>query len=492
MHIDLTSERVDSRMDRRHLNLFVNRRRLLAMSAGLGAASLGVRFTPSTTRAAVAQQPSFAPLPSEHTWLLEDANTLRPDAPGAPSADEIDELLEFQTDRSDEMIGVISRWAGRQAVLPWLDIGAEVTAQTFPIGLMEIRAHSLLRTAMNDAVVAALDAQNAIGRQLPAEIESQITPVEGPFPAASSFPSLHATVAGAASTVLAYLFPEASDDGFSGLANEAAISRLWAGTNYRSDIEAGLALGRAIGQLAVEHGQSDGTSAQWDGEGWPEGDGLYVRTPPNFGDPVAPLAGTWTAWVLPSGDALRPAAYPVYGSLAWKAELSCVRRMADQRTLAQERIVDYWLSPGPNMFYTRYAKDLIGREQLGEAETAAVLSMASVAMFDALIAIWDAKYHYWIARPSTMDPEINLYVPDPPYPTYPGGFAAVCSSGAGVLADVFPAAAADLFATAEEGAMQRAWCGIHYVLDNDVGLLMGGQSARAIVDFVRNGVASEA
>jgi membrane-associated phospholipid phosphatase len=468
----------------------IGRRRLLALSTTLGAAALGARIIPSETMSGHAQGQLADPPAPGHTWLLEAPDALRPDAPATPTTAEIDELLDFQADRSEEMLDVIDRWAGRQAVLPWLELGTDLTSRTYPPGLLEIRAQSLLRTAMHDAVVAALDAQNAIERPLPETSDDRIEPIDGPFPAVSSFPSLHATVAGAASTVLAHVFPEASQDGFAELANEAATSRLWAGANYRSDIDAGLALGRAIGQLAVEYGQTDGTSAQWDGEGWPVGEGLYERTPPNFADPIAPLAGTWSTWVLPSGDALRPAAYPAYGSLPWTAELSCVRRMTEQRTLDQERIIDYWLSQGPNVFYTRYAQDLIERARPGEAETAAVLAMASVAMFDALVAVWDAKYQYWTARPSTMDPEIDLYIPDPPYPSYPGGFAAACSSGAGVLADVFPEAAEDLLATAEEGAMLRAWCGIHYVLDNDIGVLMGGQAARATVDLVRNGLAS--
>jgi membrane-associated phospholipid phosphatase len=286
--------------------------------------------------------------------------------------------------------------------------------------------------------------------------------------------------------VLAYLFPEGSADGYAELANEAALSRLWAGANYRSDIEAGLAMGQAVGQLAVEHGQADGSDTQWDGEGWPEGDGLYQRTPPDNADPYAPHAGTWTTWVLPAGDAIRPGPYPEFASLAWNAELATVQRLTEQRTLEQERTIDYWLSQGPKVFYTTYAEDIVSREQLGEAESALLLSTLSVALYDALVAVWDAKYYYWTARPSTMDPEINLYIPNPPYPSYPGGFGAGCAAGAGVLAELFPNAADDLSATAEEGAMIRAWCGIHYVLDNDVGLLIGGQTAREAVDMVRN------
>ncbi len=463
----------------------IDRRRLLTISAVAGTAAVGARIAPGTSLSTAAQQEPASALSSGHTWFLETADALRPQAPAAPTAAELDELLAFQADRTEEMIETINRWAGQQAVLPWLELGGELSDQYSPSALMDIRAQALLTTAMNDAVLAVLDAQNAVARPNPADSDDRITPIESPFPSASSFPSLHATVAGAASTVLAYLFPEGSADGFAELANEAAISRQWAGANYRSDVEAGLALGQTIGQLAVEHGQADGTDTEWDGEGWPEGDGLYQRTPPANADPYAPHAGTWTTWVLPSGDAIRPAPYPEYASPAWNAELATIQRLTAQRTLEQERTIDYWLNQGPKGFYTTYAKDILGREQLGEAESSLLLSTLSVAMFDALVAVWDAKYFYWTARPSTMDPELNLYEPNPPYPSYPGGFASVCASGAGVLADFFPAYADDVLAMAQEGAMIRAWMGIHYVLDNEVGLQIGGRTARSAVDMVR-------
>ncbi len=195
--------------------------------------------------------------------------------------------------------------------------------------------------------------------------------------------------------------------------------------------------------------------------------------------------------MLPSGDAIRPAPFPAHGSSAWEAELASVRAATDGRTLAQERTIDYWLSKGPNGFYTEYARDLIERGRPVEAEAAAVLAMASVAIYDVLVAVWDAKYHYWTARPSTMDPELDLYIPNPPYPSYPGGWAAVCGAGATALAAAFPAAEADLLTSAWEGAAQRGWSGIHYVLDDDMGLLMGARVGRLVAAAVRAGAASE-
>lgn len=79
-----------------------------------------------------------------------------------------------------------------------------------------------------------------------------------------TYPSEHAAIAGAASRLLAHLFP---DDivTLEALASEEAFSRLQAGVNYRSDIEAGLALGRAVAERVINRrALTDGSGVVWD------------------------------------------------------------------------------------------------------------------------------------------------------------------------------------------------------------------------------------
>ena len=483
---------LDSRPDvpifspiRGHSMHAVDRRRFLGLAAGLGLTAVATHV-PRVGHHAAARQQGGPDVPStDYTWLLDSPDALRPSAPGDATAAEIDELLDYQARRSDETNALVAQWGGRQAVLAWDDFATAVILAADQPALREFRAQAHLKTAMNDAVVAALDAQEAHARPAPAATDERITPLEEGTDPSPSFPSVHAAVAGAATTVLAWLYPNASDDGFASVAEEAATSRLWAGSAFRSDIEAGLELGRAVGDLAIAHGEADGSDAEWDGSGWPTGDGYYERTPPNFADPFAPLAGTWATWVLPSGDAIRPAPYYEYGSLGWEAELNAVRRATERRTLEQERIIDFWLSKGSNGYYAEVAQDFIERESLGEVEAASVLAMLGVAHYDVAVAVWDAKYTYWIARPITMDPDLDLYIPSPPYPSYPGGFGAVACAGATMLADLFPDHAVDLLTSAVEAAAQRGWAGIHYVLDDDVALTMGGQVGRMTTSQVR-------
>ena len=54
------------------------------------------------------------------------------------------------------------------------------------------------------------------------------------------------------------LFPEFADL-MENKAAEAAESRLWSGIHYRSDLEAGLTIGRKVGDLVMERAAGDGS-----------------------------------------------------------------------------------------------------------------------------------------------------------------------------------------------------------------------------------------
>ena len=65
-----------------------------------------------------------------------------------------------------------------------------------------------------------------------------------------SYPSAHSCVSGAASGVLMAAFPEERDR-LEAVAQEASLSRLYAGIHYRFDMVAGLALGRSVAGKAT-------------------------------------------------------------------------------------------------------------------------------------------------------------------------------------------------------------------------------------------------
>lgn len=81
--------------------------------------------------------------------------------------------------------------------------------------------------------------------------ERRLLPAPSPgTPRHPSYPSGHSTYAGAASELLAYFFPDYTDE-FDRLADNAGMARLWAEIHYRSDHIQGMNLGRHVAQMII-------------------------------------------------------------------------------------------------------------------------------------------------------------------------------------------------------------------------------------------------
>jgi hypothetical protein len=285
---------------------------------------------------------------------------------------------------------------------------------------------------MHDAAIAAWDAQGAIARPSPGAISNAITPAAGVDPQLPSFPSEHAAIASAAATILAYLLPDADPSRFDKLVTEATESRIAAGAAFRSDIDAGLEIGQAVAEKAIARAQTDRTDAEWDPSTRPTGPGYWQPTPPAFIDtPLYPMAGTWKTWVMTSGDQVRPAPPPEYGSQIWKAELKMVQDCAANLTFEQERAAVWWGTTNSGVLLGGWTRDLIGKAGLNSPLAAQILADMYVAIADALVAVWDAKFTWWTARPVTEDPNLVPLVCDEPLPLLPVGLL----SGHGIRFD---------------------------------------------------------
>lgn len=120
------------------------------------------------------------------------------------------------------------------------------------------RALALASTAMADALIACWDGKFFYWLERPISADSTIrtTFSTPPFP---SYPSGHSTQSAAAAEVFAYLFPDAAEY-YHAKAHEASRSRVLAAIHYRFDIEAGEALGAAVGRAAVTRAKQDGAN----------------------------------------------------------------------------------------------------------------------------------------------------------------------------------------------------------------------------------------
>lgn len=465
----------------------ITRRSLVGASLGaaaltwLGPAAHATLHPASPVGASLAQAATAGPPATWHTWILASASELRPAAPGPVAQAEIDELEKLQTDPSDTTAADNARWNERLAILPWTELANDAYNEFKLTAIRQYRANALLQTAMADAVLAAYDAQDAYQRPGPSLNQSHFTPVSP-----SSFPSAEAAVAGAAAAVLTALLPDAGSGRFADLANEAAMARLQEGLNFRSDTDAGLALGKAIGERAIALAANDQPGSAWDGSGQRTGPGSWVPTPPAFvKQPQEPLAPTWHRWVLESADQFRAAPPPAYDSSAWQSQLDAVREATATRTLIQSERARYWQNSAASTLWDTIASEMIVRDQLDLTHAARALALTAVAVADAEVACWDSKYTYWTERPITADPELDVLFPTPPFPSYPSAHATASNAAAIVLAHLFPADAADLLALAAEAAASRCWAGIHFPIDNDAGTLMGRQVGYLVAERAR-------
>lgn len=411
------------------------------------------------------------------TWVMTSGSQLRPAAPPPERSNqtllELNELRQLQGERDSNDLAAIQYWNNVPATTRWTELALNLIKRDNINPVRAARILGCLHTAMYDAVVASYDAKNVYRRRPPSLIARGLRP-SLPVEVTPSYPSEHAAVAAAGAGMLAHLFP-AEAAVFTALEQEACETRLLAGANYRSDVEVGVALGKAIASRAIARAAADGASARFTGT-LPTGPGLW------FGPaPLEPLAGTWKTWIMTSGSQLRPGPPPAFGSAEFQEALAEVKRVCNNATPAQRAIAHFWADGAgtvtPPGHWAEIALGLIARDRLNTPMAARIMALHGVTVADAAISCWDAKYHYMLIRPVQADPTINTVVPTPPFPSYTSGHSTFSGSSSDVLAYFFPRDARTLRAMADEAAVSRLFGGIHYRFDNDAGLQVGKRLA---------------
>jgi PAP2 superfamily len=239
-------------------------RLLIARANSDGADAVWTGSPPTQPGSWVPTPPAFTYPPLEplagtwRTWNLRAGAQFRPGPPPAVEA-EVDEVYAVSQTLTAKQRRIADYWAdGARTVTPpghWNRIALDDLGAARLSTLRASQLFSALNTAQADAFIACWDAKytywtlrpvTAVRRLIDSTWLSYIT--TPPFPA---YVSGHSTTSAAASTVLAALFPTRAGK-LSAMAEEAAISRLYAGIHFRSDNEAGLELGRRVGTVAVQ------------------------------------------------------------------------------------------------------------------------------------------------------------------------------------------------------------------------------------------------
>jgi membrane-associated phospholipid phosphatase len=282
-------------------------------------------------------------------------------------------------------------------------------------------------------------------------------------------PSVHAAISAASVVVLSYIYPAAAASLETQL-DQFLGAESWPG-NEHTDAASGEAIGRAVAGQVVARAQTDNFFAPYSGP--VTGIGQWASGAP----PVGGSIGQAKTFLLTSGSQFRPPPHPALGSAEFAAAVAEVRQISDTRTPAQVAIAQFWNLPAgtyqPPGYWNEEAARLAVQYRLNERDAAHLFALMNMVSYDGLVASHEAKYHYWLLRPTMADPGITLPIGLPNFPSYPSNHATISAGMARILADRFPAEAARLDALAEEAALSRVFGGIHYRFDGEAGLTLG-------------------
>lgn len=297
--------------------------------------------------------------------------------------------------------------------------------------------------------------------------------------------SMRGTVAGSTAAVLAYAFP----------ADTAAIETFVRDDEaslpegQRRAFQTAVSISRLIGARIVSHARADRFDAVFT-DRVPVGPGLWSSLAKPPAPPLLPMQGEMVPFFLTSGRQFRPAAPPAFDSPVFRSALAEVRQFADSRTAQQDSLAKFWAIPTGGLvvgYWNTAALDLVSKAHFGERAAAHVLALMNSAGFDALTACHDAKYTYWLIRPSGADTAIRTSVGVPNHPSYPSNHACISGASANVLSAFFPSSREQLQATATEASLSRLYGGIHYRFDTEAGLEIARQVATLAVSSDRRG-----
>jgi hypothetical protein len=346
------------------------------------------------------------------------------------------------------------------------------------------------------AHVATYEAVNAITRRYPPSGRVTLQAPEGA--------STDAAVAAAMRASLEELLPAQRETIAAAYAD--ALANLPDGAARRD----GIAVGEAAAAAVLAARRDDGAFAVDNHVPFAQA-GRYVPTT----SVAVPHWGRRKPWVLASGDTLRPGPPPALDSAAWVRDYNEIRQLGRRegstRTDEQTLVARFWEANGPVVYFP-IARGVAAQPGREITRNARLMAAVSVAMDDALIAVFDAKYAYNFWRPVTAirngdqdgndatvpDPAWLPLIETPMHPEYPCAHCTVAGAVAAVLqaeigdGPVPPLATTSpllpgvtrrwtsLQAFAQEVSEARIGDGVHFRTSTEVGTTLGDGVGRRV------------
>jgi len=360
------------------------------------------------------------------------------------------------------------------------------------------RAYSYVAVAQFEALKVAWYYKYLYNRRAPSEVDTAVQALI-PTNGLPSYPSEDAVVSGVTAELLKLLFPTAVEQ-ITLKAAEHRQAALLSGKATASDIAAGLSLGQAVAAVFVARAGADGmrtaggSPAVWQAmadAATARGEMPWrsLELPPR--PPMLPLFGNVRAWMMTPADIVRerPGPPPSTSSAQMAREAAEVKSAVERLTREQIAIVYKWAdgvsTPTPPGHWNFIAQPYIAEAQFSEVRAARAFALLNMAMHDAAVGCWDAKFTYFNPRPSQIDPEIRTVIGLPNFPSYTSGHSTFSAAAAEVLSYLFPSGASSFNDQKEEAAISRLYGGIHYRSDIEVGKDHGTRIGGYTVSFAR-------
>lgn len=214
--------------------------------------------------------------------------------------------------------------------------------------------------------------------------------------------SMDAAMAAAGLRVLSSLYGASSV--FTSLYN----TQIAALTDSPAAINQGITWGNYVADTVVNNRASDGASTSNSAYSGSAGQGSWAPTPTAFdANPLRPGWMNVTPFALNTGSQFRPNGPPTLDAAAYGADFNEVKTLGaatgSTRSADQTDIANFWNDP-PGTVTTAGHWNQVAQtvsSSMGVNDRARVLAAVNVAMADAAIAAWDAKYTYNSWRPVT-------------------------------------------------------------------------------------------